>query len=90
MYPMIDTVQTGLTIKALMTQQHLSAKDIQEYLNLSCVQTIYRWLKGESVPSIDNLYALSFLFHVSMDEIVQGNKQQLFHPAETSVLYACH
>jgi len=41
--------------------------DIQTYLGLSCVQTVYRWLDGTNIPSVDNLYALSSLLHVDME-----------------------
>ena len=46
----------------LMKQQNITVKQIQEYLNLSCVQGIYHWLDGTSMPTVDNLYALSELF----------------------------
>lgn len=75
MYPTIDVLKTGERIHQLMEQNNLTAKDIQCYLSLACVQSVYRWLNGESVPSLDNLYALSVLFHTSMDSIVQGNKE---------------
>lgn len=55
MYPMIDTVQTGERIEKLMKKQGLTPRDIQEYLSLTCVQTVYRWLKGINVPLVDNL-----------------------------------
>ena len=32
---------------------------------------------GISMPTIDNLYALSSLFGVSMDDIVRGNKSDI-------------
>lgn len=77
MYPIIDTQETGKRIRELMNLNGVSARDIQKYLNLACVQSVYRWLNGSNVPTIDNLYALSELFQVSIDEIVQGNRIQL-------------
>lgn len=79
MYPVINTELTGRKIKELMDLYHLVPRDIQDYLSLSCVQTVYRWLDGKNIPSIDHLYALSELFHVSIDEIVQGNKNEYGH-----------
>ena len=64
MYPVINTELTGRKIKELMDLYHLVPRDIQDYLSLSCVQTVYRWLDGKNIPSIDHLYALSELFHV--------------------------
>ena len=67
MFPTIDKQRTGQRIRMLMKQQNITVKQIQEYLNLSCVQGIYHWLDGTSMPTIDNLYALSELFEVPMD-----------------------
>ena len=48
-------------------------KDIQEYLGFGCVQSVYRWLDGVSMPTVDNLYAISKMLQVPMDSIVCGN-----------------
>ncbi|MCD7808231.1 MAG: helix-turn-helix domain-containing protein [Erysipelotrichaceae bacterium] len=74
MYPTIDTQKTGQRIKELMILNHLTPLDIQEYLSLSCVQSIYRWFSGRSIPTIDHFYALSYLFNVSIDDIIIGDK----------------
>lgn len=78
MYPIIDSIKTGERIKELMINNNLCPKDIQAYLSLTCIQTVYRWLSGISVPSIDNLYALSELFHTPIDDIIQGNRQSVY------------
>ena len=75
MYPVIDKERTGKRLKGLMELNGLSPKDIQCYLSLSCVQTVYRWLEGTNIPSIDNLYALSQLFQTGMDEMIAGNRK---------------
>lgn len=75
MFPIIDKQRTGQRIRMLMKQQNITVKQIQEYLNLSCVQGIYHWLDGASMPTIDNLYALSELFEVPMDYLVCGNRK---------------
>ena len=75
MFPVIDKQRTGERIRMLMKQQNITVKEIQEYLNLSCVQGIYHWLDGTSMPTVDNLYALSELFEVPIDYIVCGNRR---------------
>ena len=52
-----------------------NSTDIQKYLGLTCVQTVYRWLDGINIPSIDNLYALSQLFGVKVDDMLAGNRK---------------
>ena len=73
MFPLIDKEKTGKKIKELMLINGYTPKDMQTYLNLSCVQSVYHWFDGSSIPTIDNLYALSELFHVTIDEMIRGN-----------------
>jgi len=79
MYPTIDMKATGIRIRQLMDERRLTVKDIRRYLNLASVQSIYHWLNGQSMPSIDNLYALSALFGLPMDSIIIGSKK---HPVQ--------
>jgi transcriptional regulator with XRE-family HTH domain len=79
MYPVIDKIQTGAKLKQLMELKGYTVRDIQEYLNLACVQSIYHWLDGRSLPAIDNLYALSELFNVSIDEMICGNRKPVYN-----------
>ena len=60
-----------------MNRCGLSAKDVQEYLGLGCVQSVYRWIDGINMPTIDNLYALSALFQVPIDSIVRGDREEI-------------
>lgn len=76
MFPTVDKKRTGKRIAFWMRIHDLTPRDIQKYLSLSCVQTIYRWLDGTNVPTIDNLYALSQLFEVGMNAIVVGKEMR--------------
>lgn len=77
MIPVINKRDTGLNIRRLMDKYKLTVRDVQEYLELGSQQSIYHWLNGISMPTIDNLYALSYLFGVSIDDIVCGNRPEL-------------
>lgn len=73
-YPMIDKEQTAKRMQIFMRFCGLKPTDIQDYLGLTCVQTVYRWLDGTNIPSIDNLYALSRLFGVKVDDMLAGDE----------------
>ena len=36
---------------------------------------IYKWQRGECLPTFDNMYAMACFFHVKVDEILVGNRQ---------------
>lgn len=73
MYPTIDMKATGIRMRQLMDERGLTVKDIRRYLNLASVQSIYHWLNGQSMPTIDHFYALSALFGTSVDSMIIGS-----------------
>lgn len=75
MFPLIDKQKTGMNLRRIMDKQGITAKNVQEYLGLGCVQSIYRWFNGQSMPTIDNLYALSELLSVPIDKLVCGSRK---------------
>lgn len=74
MFPVINKRKTGIHLRKIMDKHGITVKDVQEYLGLASVQSVYHWLNGISLPSVDNLYALSILFQLPMDSLVCGNR----------------
>ena len=69
-YRSIDVAATGRKISELRIRRGHSVRDLQEYFGFDAPQAIYKWQRGQSLPSTDNLYALSYLFEVPMEEIL--------------------
>ena len=78
MFPIIDRKRTGIRLRRIMDERGLSVKDVQQYLELGSVQSVYHWLNGLSMPTIDNLYSLSELFQMPIDDLVCGNRANVF------------
>ena len=74
MFPLINKRETGVNLRRIMDMRGVTPKDVQQYLGLGCVQSVYRWTDGVNMPTIDNLYALSELLQVPIDAIVRGNR----------------
>lgn len=68
--PTIDMVRTGKNIRQLRMQSGLSVSSLQKMLGFSSPQAIFKWQRGDSLPSIDNLVILASIFHVRMDDII--------------------
>lgn len=77
-YPVIDMYKTGQNIKRIMSRRGLTVREVQKYLGLHTPQGIYHWFDGKSLPTVDNLYALSELFRMPVDEILCGNRKEKF------------
>ena len=60
----IDKVRTGQQIRLLMEKRGVTVRDVKNALSLACVQSVYHWLDGQSMPTLDNLYALSDLLRI--------------------------
>jgi len=66
----VDIMKTGSNIKMLRSAAGLTVKDLQCELGFSTPQAIYKWQRGDSMPTIDNLAVLAAVFGVRIDDIV--------------------
>ncbi len=69
-FPVIDMEATGRNILRLRKACGLSVRDIQQFFGFEAPRVIYMWQHGQCLPSVDNLYALSVLLGVPMNEIL--------------------
>ena len=69
-FPVIDLTATGNNIRRLRLERGLTVRDLQSYFGFEEPRAIYKWQRGESLPTVDNLYALGALFDVPMDQIL--------------------
>ncbi len=74
-YPVIDVVATGRKIRELRKNSNLKVSDIMDFMGLESVQAVYKWQRGETLPSVDNLFALSRLFGITVDDILMENNR---------------
>ena len=77
-FPMIDLQLTGKRIKELREQRGVSVKQLQRFLGFEQPQAIYKWQRGECLPSFDNMYAIACYLNVKIDDILVGNRQDFF------------
>ena len=69
-YPMVDLVRTGKNITRLMKENNITVKDLQEIFGFEYPQAIYKWKRGECLPTVDNLIILASIFHTTIDKII--------------------
>ena len=77
MYPVINLRETGINLRRIMDKRGITAKDVQKYLNLASVQSVYNWWSGINMPTLSNLYALSHWLQIPMDDMVRGSRPAL-------------
>ena len=69
-FPSIDMAATGANIAALRRTAGMSVVDLQNIFGFSTPQAIYKWQRGEAMPTLDNLVILAAVFGVSMDDVI--------------------
>ncbi len=78
-YPQIDLKKTGAWLRKLCASKGYTVKDIQKYLHISSNQAIYEWFNGHTLPSINNLLALSSLLGVSINNLLVDDVHDIIY-----------
>ncbi len=75
-FPVINLAETGRCIERRRRDAGLTVRDLQTYFGFEYPQAIYKWQHGESLPTVDNLLALSKLLQVSMEDLLVCDSQE--------------
>lgn len=78
----IDMKLTGRRLKSLCDRRKITVKTIQKELYIGSFQSVYAWFAGKTLPSLDNMYRLSRLLHVPMEEIIVDMAGECWVPLE--------
>ena len=68
--PVIDMTATGMNITRLRINAGLTVRDLQAIFGFSTPQAIYKWQRGTTLPTVDNLVVLAAVFGVKIDDIL--------------------
>ena len=68
--PVVDMKLTGQNIASLRIKRGISVREMQHLLGFTTPQSIYKWQRGETLPTIENLAALACILDVAMDDIL--------------------
>ncbi len=68
--PVIDMTATGMNITRLRINAGLTVRELQAVFGFSTPQAIYKWQRGEAMPTLDNMVVLAAVFGVAMDDIL--------------------
>ena len=66
----ISVEETGKNIRKLRKERKVTVSEIQEVMGFREPRTIYKWQKGETLPTLDNMVRLSAILDVTIEEIL--------------------
>ena len=67
-------IETGNNIARLRKEKGITVRQIQEAMGFNTPQAIFKWQRGETMPTLDNIVVLSELFNTAIEEIVGKEK----------------
>lgn len=70
MLPVINLKATGCNIKKLRKKSGYTIRELQKVFNFNEPQAIYKWQRGDCLPTVENLLVLSHLFKVTIEGIL--------------------
>ena len=70
MTPILDPVATGRNIDDIRRDRNLSVAALKDALWLSTTNAIYKWFRGDSMPTLDNIVILSSILKVSINDMI--------------------
>ena len=68
-YCQIDTIKTGERIKSFIVHSNITIKDLAKMMSVS-QQSVYKWICGKSLPSLENIVLLSSILDVALDDLI--------------------
>ena len=66
----IDMAATGRNISRLRKKSGITVRQLQALMGFATPQAVYRWQRGETLPSLDNMIMLSGILDVKIDDII--------------------
>lgn len=70
MTPILDPVATRRNIDDIRRDRNLSVAALKDALGLSTTNAIYKWFRGDSMPTLDNIVILSSILKVSINDMI--------------------
>jgi transcriptional regulator with XRE-family HTH domain len=75
----IDMKKTGQKTAKECRQQGITIKDLQTLFGFAAPNAIYRWLRGETLPTVDHLVILAHALKVPVDELLVLKEKEPEH-----------
>lgn len=68
--PTINMIETDKNIKTIIKLNNIKIVQIQQILGFNTPQAIYKWFRGEAMPTIDNMVVLAATLNTTLDNLI--------------------
>lgn len=74
-YATINCEATGQRIRELRIARQITVEELADFMGFEGARAIYKWQAGQTLPSVDNLFALSRVLHTTIEDILVGDDE---------------
>lgn len=74
--PILNIYDTGLNIRMIRKEKKISVISLADAMGIS-VQSVYKWERGDAMPTIDNLVVLSRIFDMPINDILVVDERKV-------------
>lgn len=74
-YPTINLKATGERIAMLRREAGITVAELSRFMGFNEPQAVYKWQRGESLPTVDNLFALSRMLGTTIEDILVSDDE---------------
>lgn len=71
--PTINMTATGKNIHNMIKEKKMTIAYVQDVFGFNTPQAIYKWFRGDALPTIDNLVILANILETTVDGILVVN-----------------
>ena len=71
--PTINMTATGKNIHNMIKAKKMTIAYVQDVFGFNTPQAIYKWFRGDALPTIDNLVILANILETTVDGIIVVN-----------------
>lgn len=82
-YPTINLAATGARIAKLRKEAGITVAELARFMGFNEPQAIYKWQRGECLPTLDNMYALSRKLGTTIENILVSDEEVAAHLVES-------
>ena len=65
----INRIEPGKRIRRLRVENGYQVTDIQRVIGLASPQSVYKWERGDNLPSIDSAVILAWIFDIPVEDL---------------------
>lgn len=66
----LNKKKTGKRIQTAITSSKYSFTDVARALELTSERTVYYWINGKKIPSLENIINLSLMFNIKVEDLI--------------------